>query len=117
MELIYLGIKAISSNWWRSCCLLVALISVGLYTAIHIQSLRLREAKISFNEEKAKIAKLVVDGIVAERKIAVAGNELTALRKKQVAQAKSFAGQIKNFPKDCEGAAQKAASILRERSK
>ena len=116
LELVFAGIKFITSNWWRSSFLVVAIIALGLYTAIHVQSLRLREAVIALNEEKAKIAKIVVDGIVLERKITASALELEALRKKQLKQEKDFKDKLKNFPVDCEGAAQRAATILRKES-
>ena len=117
MEFIYLGVKFITSNPWRSVSLLLVVISIGLYATMRIQSLRLREANIALQEQKAKIAKLIVDGIVQDRSIAIASNELAILRKKQIADAKRIANLLKNWPVDCDGAATAAANILRERNK
>lgn len=108
-------LKFIVDNPWRTGCIVLLLICAGLYATIRIQSLRIREANISLQEEKAKLAKVVTDGIVQERRIVIAVNELASLRKNQIADAKRIADLLKKWPKTCEEAATVAAGILRER--
>lgn len=103
------------SDIFRPLFVATALICIVLYASLHIQSLRLREANLALQEKKAEIAKFVADGMIRDNKIAIATDELTRLRKRQVADARKIADLLKSWPTDCNEAATSAANILRER--
>ena len=108
-------IKFIVENPWRTAALALALTCGGLVTAMRFQTLRLDRAVFAREQAEAVIAQHVTAGIVQDRKIAAVADELTALRKRQIADTKRIQKLLASWPVDCDGAVTAAAGILRGR--
>lgn len=105
----------IVSNPWRTACLAVALICLGLTTALRFQSLRLDNAMMQRKAIEAQITVMEAVGAANEAKIQTAAAELDVLKVKQQQATDDMNRLLENWPVNCDEAGKSALDILQGR--
>lgn len=110
-------LKFLTDNPWRTVALCsivaTALITFTLYSAMLFHRNAAREAVISRDTLKLEISKITATGIVQAERIKIVTDELSKMKKRQLADASRIKKLLADWPEECDDAADSALDLLK----